>query len=358
MLNKINYAPKLDFKDVLITPRLSTISSRAEINLIKTLNFKNSKQIWEGTPIISSNMDTVTDLNTFNTLKNRKMISCFPKYLNKKWIEAEKIPDELFDVNYYSLSCGIKKDDIDTVFILINKLKDQKIFIKFLCVDVANGYMVDLIKACNQIRKKLPNTIIIAGNVVTPEGVKELIVNGNVDVVKIGIGSGLLCTTRKITGVGYPQFSAVLECAEEAHKLGGHIISDGGITHVGDIPKALCAGADFIMLGSMLAGHDISPGNSVYENGKIYKIMYGMSSVIANEKYAGGLQNYKAAEGKIVKIPLKGPLNNTINKIEGGLRSACSYIGVKSVSDMYKNSKFIVVNRQYNDALDNYTILE
>jgi GMP reductase len=303
-------------------------------------------------------MDTVTDINTFKLLKARNMISCFPKYLNKKFAEEDEIPRELADTDYYSLSCGIKKNDIDTLLLLINKLKDQNIFIKFLCLDVANGYMIDLIKVCLQMRRQLPNTTIIAGNVVTPEGVKNLIVNGNADVVKIGIGSGLLCTTRKITGIGYPQFSAVLECAETARQLGGHIISDGGVTHVGDIPKALCAGADFIMLGSMLAGHDISPGESLYENGKLYKIMYGMSSVFANEKYAGGLQNYKAAEGKIVKIPLKGPLNDTINKIEGGLRSACSYIGAKSISDMYKNSKFIVVNRQYNDSLDSYIINE
>jgi len=358
MLNKINYSPKLDFKDVLITPQMSTIKSRYDVNLIKKISFKNSRQSWEGIPLISSNMDTVTDLNTFNALRTRKILSCFPKHFNKKWLDEENIPIELKDPNYYSLSCGIKNEDVEVMFSLVNKLRDQNIFIKFLCIDVANGYMVKLIKVCNEIRKKLPNTTIIAGNVVTKNGVKDLIVNGNVDIVKIGIGSGLLCTTRKITGIGYPQFSAVLECAEQAHSLGGHIISDGGIAYTGDISKALGAGADFVMMGSMLAGHDISPGEAIYEDGKIYKVLYGMSSYIANEKYAGGLKNYKAAEGKMVKIPLKGSLNDTINKIEGGLRSSCTYIGAKSISEMYSKSEFIVVNRQYNDSLDPYVIAE
>lgn len=358
MMNKVNYTPKLDFKDVLIVPKLSTIKSRADINIKTTINFKFSKQTWTGVPIISSNMDTVTDLNTFKAFKTKEMISCMPKYLNKIFLEAEKLPTELIDVNYFALSCGINKNDVDIVLSLANKLRDNNIHLKFICIDVANGYMTNLINICNKIRQVLPNTTIIAGNVVTPKGVKELIINGNVDIVKIGIGSGLLCTTRKITGVGYPQFSAILECAEEAHKYGAHSISDGGITFVGDISKALCAGADFVMIGSMLAGHDVSPGDSIYENGQIYKIIYGMSSYIANEKYAGGLQDYKAAEGKIVKIPLKGDLFSTIKKIEGGLRSTCSYIGSKNINDMYNNSKFIVVNRQYNDSLDAYNIGE
>jgi GMP reductase len=358
MMIKVNYSPKLDFKDVLIVPKKSIIKSRADVNINKNLNFKFSKQSWSGVPIISSNMDTVTDLRTFKALKSRGMISCMPKHLNKFFLESEILPSELIDVDYYSLSCGINKNDIDILLSLVNRLRDNNIFIKFICIDVANGYMINLLKTCNQIRKIMPNTTIIAGNVVTPEGVKDLIVNGNVDIIKIGIGSGLLCTTRKITGIGYPQFSAVLECAEEAHKYGAHIISDGGITYVGDISKALCAGADLVMLGSMLAGHDLSPGETIYEDGKIYKIIYGMSSYIANEKYSGGLQTYKAAEGKIVKLPFKGNIFNTINKIEGGLRSACSYIGSKSINNMYKNSNFIVVNRQYNDTLDTYSIGE
>lgn len=355
---KVIPGTKLDYNDVLLVPRKSNVASRSNVVLSRTFKFKNSQKEWSGVPIISSNMDTVTNINTFNVLKKRNFMTCFPKYLNREWLNGF-VPPDLSDVNWYMLSCGPSKKDQDSLLKLLNKLdKLFDIHPKFICVDVANGYMIELIKACEQIRYKFPNVTIMAGNVVTPEGVKELVVNGLVDIVKIGIGSGLCCTTRKITGVGYPQLSAVLECAEEAHNLGIHIVSDGGVTMVGDISKALCAGGDFVMLGSMLAGHDISPGEAVAENGQQYKIVYGMSSTVANNKYAGGLGWYKAPEGKVVKMPFKGSMMDTLQRIEGGIRSACSYIGAEKIDDMNKNGTFIMVNRQYNNALDAFVIDE
>lgn len=350
-------SPKLDFSDVLIVPKKSHVSSRSMVKLTRNFRFKYSNKQWHGLPLISSNMDTVTSIDTFNILKRHKMLSCFPKKYNKEWIECQ-YPNNLEDVNSYCLCSGITKRDLDLLNLLLSKLKDKNIIPNFICFDVANGYMSDLIKTCYNFRLANPNITIIAGNVVTQDGVKELITNGIVDVVKIGIGSGCVCTTRKITGVGYPQFSAVIECSEKAHELGAHIISDGGINFVGDISKALCAGADFVMLGSFIGGHIESPGDTIYENEKYYKLIYGMSSRLANEKYSGGLSNYKAAEGKVVKILLKGNLHDTLLKIEGGLRSTCSYIGVDEMSLMNIDQTFIQVKRQYNSVFDKNTIEE
>lgn len=355
---KVIPGTKLDYNDVLIVPKKTTVSSRSNVILNRTFKFKYSNQEWTGIPIISSNMDTVTNIDTFNILKKKNLMTCFPKYLNNEWLKGH-MPLELTDVNWYMLSCGTSKNDHDILMQLINKF-DICLGVRpqFICIDVANGYMTELISVCEKIRYKLPNVTLMAGNVVTPEGVNELVSNGLVDIVKIGIGSGLCCTTRKITGVGYPQLSAVLESSEKAHELGAYIVSDGGVTTVGDISKAFCAGGDFVMLGSMLAGHDISPGEAIIENGQYFKLVYGMSSTVANNKYAGGLGWYKAAEGKVVKMPFKGSMTDTLQRIEGGIRSTCSYIGAEKIEDMNKNGTFIIVNRQYNNALDAFVIDE
>lgn len=350
-------SPKLDFSDVLIVPKKSHVSSRSFVKLNRTFTFKYSNKQWNGVPIISSNMDTVTSVDTFNILKEHKMLSCFPKKYNNEWIEG-LIPNELDNIESYCLCSGINKRDLTVLDSLLTKLKDNNIVPDFVCFDVANGYMNDLIKTCYNFRLKHPNITTIAGNVVTQEGVRELVTNGIVDIVKTGIGSSALCTTRKITGVGYPQFSAVVSCSEKAHELGAHIISDGGVNFVGDISKAFCGGADFVMLGSFIAGHIESPGEVIVENGVYYKLVYGMSSKLANEKYSGGLGNYKAAEGKVVKLLLRGNIDDTLQKIEGGLRSTCSYIGVDDISLMNVDPIFIQVNRQYNNVLDKNTIEE
>jgi GMP reductase len=340
--------PKLDFKDVLIVPTTSYIQSRRLVSLKTTYRFRHSKQQWVGTPFISSNMDSVTDLNTFKLLSKRGYLSCFPKHLNHEF--AANLPDELKDTDNYMISCGINQHDV--VHTIINKLQDQGTPLKFICIDVANGHLFEVIHSCSMFRDKYPYLTIVAGNVVTPDATENLILDGGADIIKLGIGSGRLCTTRKLTGVGYPQLSTILECSQVAAKLYAHVISDGGITCPGDIAKAFVAGAHFIMLGSYLAGHDESPGDIVDD----HKIIYGMSSSVANKKYYGGLQNYRASEGRVVKIPIKGPINNTLQELEGGLRSACTYINSKNIPDMYVNGKFIIVNEQLERSFENYTI--
>ena len=175
----------------------------------------------------------------------------------------------------------------------------------------------------------------------------ELIINGEVDIVKVGIGSGAVCTTRLQTGVGMPQLSAVMECSDAAHGLGGMIISDGGACFPGDVAKAYGGGADFVMLGSMFAGHEECPGEGE-EHGKKYKL-YGMSSDTAMKKYHGGVANYRSSEGKTVRIPLKGPVQDTINNICGGIRSTCTYVGASELKYLNKCTTFVRVNRQVND---------
>ncbi len=636
---------KLDFKDVLVVPRKTTISSRSMVSLTKKFYFKTTPTtIWEGTPIISSNMDTVTNLETFRELKEHKYISCFPKHLNEEWIE--NTPFELQHTDNYMLSCGVNDEDVENLIKLVDKLKKDKIVVKFICVDVANGYMSKLLDVCMELRKRYPDKVIIAGNVVTPERVAELITKGGVNIVKCGIGcftedtkvlmangsyrninkikvgeyvingngspvkvlnvifkgtkdiirlktntwptctkvtpehrylalnihgtksikwehvsgcqqgfhnmllpkqfkwtlpnsysvslqkrsiksnyqlayfigiylrygyeqsidsltlhipihhgdvllkvmdivrnifkiktdyyrdqlldtfeitlydkqfasfirncvhsidmntyictnksfikglydslytinstltsqmtdlylwccinlkktyegevlssafgyqqvnildnkvignesgdvwdievdcpshsfianncivhnSGSVCDTRLKTGIGYPQLSTVLECAEVAKRVGGHVMSDGGIIYPGDIVKAFVAGASFVMLGSMLAGCSESPGEMILNprDNKWYKAFYGMSSKKALEKYNGGFKNYRTSEGKERHILHKGPLKNVVNDINGGLRSACSYLDCYSIEDLEHNGEFVRVTQHHN----------
>jgi GMP reductase len=208
--------------------------------------------------------------------------------------------------------------------------------------------MNKFVDVCSQVRERYPDKIIIAGNVCTSEGVLDLVMNGKVDIVKIGIGNGSCCTTRKQTGIGMPQLSAVMECSDTAHGIDAHIISDGGIQVVGDFSKAYGAGADFVMSGSMFAAHKESGGELIEENGNLYKIFYGMSSTTAMNKYAGGVANYRSSEGKTVKISYRGPIENTILDVMGGIRSSMTYLGAKKIKDIGKCATFIRVNRQLN----------
>jgi GMP reductase len=345
---------KLDFRDVLIVPRSTKVLSRSSVNLNKSLTFKTKPFTthWTGIPIISSNMDTVTGLESFDKLRLQNYISCFPKHLNSDWLNTKDVIPELQYTDHYMLSCGVNKSDYETLVNLVKKLQDKNIKVKFICVDVANGYMSSLLDVCAYLRETFPQIVITAGNVVTPEGVQNLISHG-VNIVKVGIGSGSVCTTRIKTGVGYPQLSAVLECADIAHKNGAYIISDGGIVQVGDIAKAFVAGADFVMLGSMLAGHSESPGElqlNPYDN-EWYKTFYGMSSENAVQKYNGGMKNYRTAEGKSVKIKYKGLINNTLNDINGGLRSACTYVNANNLDELRNNGFFVHVNNTHNTSL-------
>lgn len=329
---------KLDFNDVLIIPKRSQYSSRSEVSLVRNFKFKYSPYSWSGVPIIVSNMDTTGTLEMAKALQEFQVITCLHKYYTYSDILDAKLNKE-----YYAVSTGITDKDLENLDEIV-KYVDPK----FICIDVANGYMQKFISKCREIREKYPDKILIAGNVCTSEGVLELVAHGKIDIVKVGIGSGSCCTTRKQTGIGMPQFSAIVECADTAHGNDAHIISDGGIQVIGDFSKAFGAGADFVMCGSMFAGHEESGGSLVEESEKLYKVFYGMSSATAMNKYSGGVAHYRSSEGKTVKLEYRGPVKNTIQEIQGGIRSTMTYIGAKNIKDITKCVTFIRVNRQLN----------
>jgi len=248
--------------------------------------------------------------------------------------------------NNYIVSIGIRDEDFNKLSFLYNKNPSK---CNIVCVDIANGYIKKLVDFCIKVRELIPDCILIAGNVVSREMVEELILNGKVDIVKVGIGSGSVCTTRLQTGVGMPQLSSIIECSDAAHGCNGHIISDGGITCPGDAAKAFGAGADFVMLGSILAGHDESGGELIEENDEKYKVFYGMSSDTAMNKHYGGVNKYRSSEGKTVKIKYKGSVENTINDLLGGIRSTCTYVNAKNLKDLSKCTTFMRVNNQVNN---------
>ena len=341
---------KIDFRDVLIVPRRTRITSRKEVSLVKKIKF-NDVVTWEGVPIVSSNMDTVTNLDTFNIMKQHNYISCFPKHFNKTWGNVSlPLPIELADTDHYMLSCGTTKDDCSTMINLLMSLHDVDIVPKFLCIDVANGYMQSLRDTCCRMRGLFPDIVITAGNVVTPELTHDLIKKCGVDIVKIGIGSGAVCETRLKAGVGYPQLSAVMECSQAAREAGGRIMSDGGIVYPCDIVKAFAGGSDFVMCGSIFAGHEESPGETVH--GGTHKVFYGMSSSEANKKYNGGMNGYRTSEGKAVHIPIKGPIDDTIKDISGSIRSACAYTDCDHLDQLFEKAKFIQVHHHHNTSLN------
>ena len=336
---------KLDYNDVLLLPKMSEYSSRSEVNLERTLKFKYSTETWSGVPIIVSNMDTTGTVEMALELQKHKVITCLHKYY-----KYSDIPPEL-DKNYYAITSGIQENNLNNLYEIMDTLDP-----KFICLDVANGYMKKFINVCRMIREKYPSKIIIAGNVCTSEGVMDLVMNGKVDIVKVGIGNGSCCTTRKQTGIGYPQLSSVIECSDTAHGIDAHIISDGGMQVIGDFAKAYAGGADFVMSGSMFAGHTETNGILFEQGDKKFKLFYGMSSTTAMDKYNGGVAKYKSSEGKTVKIPYKGPVENTIYDIMGGIRSSMTYMGAKKIKDIPKCSTFIRVNRQLNTIFNNNEI--
>ena len=316
---------KLDFNDVLIRPKRSTLISRKNAELERTFSFKYSKHIWKGVPIVASNMDHTGTIKMSEVFEEYNMLTAICKF--------EEFPIGWVDTNRMK-TIGL---DVELDF------KTPM----WLCIDIANGYTERFFTFINKVREKHPNVIITAGNVCTPEATEQIILAG-ADIVKLGIGPGSVCTTRKMTGVGNPQFSCIIECADAAHGLGGHVMSDGGCVVPGDIAKAFGAGADFVMLGGMLAGHDECEG--AIENG--YMVFYGMSSEEAQLKYYGEKQNYKASEGKAVQVPYRGSVRKTIEEILGGLRSACTYAGAQTLKALPKCTTFVRVNRQLNEAFN------
>ncbi|XP_027804003.2 GMP reductase 1 isoform X1 [Marmota flaviventris] len=365
---------KLDFKDVLLRPKRSSLKSRSEVDLERTFTFRNSKQTYKGIPIIVANMDTVGTFEMAVVMSQHSMFTAVHKhYTLEEWkVFASKHPECL---QHMAVSSGSGQNDLEKMSSILEAVPQ----VKFICLDVANGYSEHFVEFVKLVRARFPEHTIMAGNVVTGEMVEELILSG-ADIIKVGVGPGSVCTTRTKTGVGYPQLSAVIECADSAHGLKGHIISDGGCTCPGDVAKAfvglspgpglvlvcgrgsqvlrkcICsdvlqarrAGADFVMLGGMFSGHTECAGEVIERNGQKLKLFYGMSSETAMKKHAGGVAEYRASEGKTVEVPYKGGVENTILDILGGLRSTCTYVGAAKLKELSRRATFIRVTQQHN----------
>lgn len=345
---RIDYEPKLGFRDVLIRPKRSTLRSRSEVELERTFTFRNSGATWTGVPVIAANMDTVGTFAMSTALAEFRM----PVAVHKHYSPAEwraflhDAPDSA--VTRCMLSMGARDEDLN----LVREVLAMDPRLSSLVIDVANGYSEHFVEFVSRVRAEFPRLTIAAGNVVTGEMVEELLLAG-ADIIKVGIGPGSVCTTRVKTGVGYPQLSAIIECADAAHGLGGHIIADGGCTSPGDVAKAIAAGADFVMIGGMLAGHDESGGEVISVDGRKQMEFYGMSSRTAMDKYAGGVASYRASEGKRVLVDYRGPVSGTVQDILGGLRSCCTYVGAGRLKELSKRTTFILVREQENRVFGN-----
>jgi len=369
---RIEEDQKLDYSDVLIRPKRSTLGSRKEVDLERGFTFPNTKmpkhenyRHWRGVPLMASNMDGVGTFEMADALASQKIMTCLVKTYSVEHLVAYFGTDSPERRDYVAMSIGIKDADENKFRTVYEQVGNS---IKYVCIDVANGYSERFVNFVREFRMNYPNIVIIAGNVVTGEMTEELILNG-VDIVKVGIGPGSVCTTRIQTGVGYPQLSAVIECADAAHGLGGHIIADGGCTCPGDIAKAFAGGADFVMLGGMLAGHiegggevitkkyitnEVQGLEKVYEE-KHFVQFYGMSSDAANKKHFGGLKDYRASEGREVLVPYRGEVSKTIQDILGGVRSTCTYAGAQRLKHLMRCATFVKVHNQYNRTYESTT---
>ena len=363
---------KLDYSDVLVRPKRSTLKSRSEVSLERKTKFRNYEppfqRIFEdyhykGIPIMAANMDGVGTFEMADKLAEGDIFTCLVKtYSVEQLVEYfnSNIPER---TNNVAMSIGTSDADFLKLVSVQAQVGDN---LKYVCMDIANGYSDHFAQHVRKVRENFPHIVIIAGNVVTREMTEELILAG-ADIVKVGIGPGSVCTTRIQTGVGYPQLSAVIECADAAHGLGGHIIADGGCTCPGDMAKAFAAGADFVMLGGMLAGHDEGGGEviekfyetnevtktddgffeSVYEEKKFVQF-YGMSSDAANTKHFGGLKDYRSSEGREVLVPYRGAVAATVQDLLGGIRSTCTYVGANKLKQLSKCATFVRCNNTHN----------
>ena len=333
---------KLDYSDVLIRPKRSTLTSRFDVDLERTYTFYHSGKEWTGVPIMASNMDNTGTFEMHKILSQSGMVTCIARHYNrdgKLWNEAN-------NKNKLCVMSGISNPEISEIIGVINTFPD----IAFVGLDVANGYTINFVDTIKRLRDELFDTTIIAGNVVTADMTAEVILAG-ADFVKVGIGGGSVCTTRIKTGVGYPQLSAVIECADAAHGVGGHIIADGGCNSSGDMVKAFAAGADFVMIGGMLAGHEECDGKLVFEDDVEEPVgmqFYGMASKTAMDRHGHPNREYRGEEGKTVTVPYRGPVKHTANDILGGIRSACTYVGAKRLKDLTKCTTFVRVNNTHN----------
>ncbi|XP_067937291.1 GMP reductase 2-like [Watersipora subatra] len=347
---RIDNDVKLDFRDVLFRPKRSTLKSRADVDLNCQITFRNSKKVYNGVPIVAANMDSTGTFEMAKTLSQFSLFTTIHKhYTVEEWVAFCKANPEA--VKHIAVSSGTGEGDLAKLKQILGAIPE----IEFICLDVANGYSEHFVEFVKRVRDQFAEHTIMAGNVVTGEMVEELILSG-ADIIKVGIGPGSVCTTRKKTGVGYPQLSAVIECAEAAHGLGGHIMSDGGCTCPGDVSKAFGAGADFVMLGGMLAGHTESGGDLIEQNGKKFKLFYGMSSSTAMKKHVGAVAEYRASEGKTVQIAYRGDVADTVRDILGGVRSTCTYVGASKLGELSGRTTFIRVNQQINDVYSAFNV--
>jgi len=356
----IEHDLKLDYNSVLLRPKRSTLGSRKEVRIERTHTFRNSKKTFQAIPIMAANMDGVGTFAMADELADLNLFTCLIKTYSiaelVNWFENSQ------SHNNTAYSMGITDEDAAKFRAVYAGTKN----IKYVCIDVANGYSERFLNYVASVREEYPNITIIAGNVVTADQTQELILRG-ADIVKVGIGPGSVCTTRIQTGVGYPQLSAVIECADAAHGLGGHIVADGGCTSAGDVAKAFAGGADFVMLGGMLAGHDEGGGQVItktYESNELldegdgfyspvydkkqFVQFYGMSSEAANNKHFGGLKEYRSSEGREVLVPYRGAVEYTVRDILGGLRSTCTYVGAAKLKHLPKCATFIRCQDTHN----------
>lgn len=342
---RIEQELKLGFKDVLFRPKRSTLKSRSQVNLTREFTFKHSGRQWAGVPVIAANMDSVGSFEMAQALAKHGVMTAIHKHYSvEDWAEFVSQSDSC-TLNNAMVSTGTSDKDFQKTKDIMAMSEE----LVFICIDIANGYSEHLVDYVQKVREAFPDKVIVAGNVVTGDMVEELILAG-ADIVKVGIGPGSVCTTRVKTGVGYPQLSAIIECADAAHGLGGRIIGDGGCTCPGDVAKAFGGGADFVMLGGMLAGHEEAGGEIVEKDGEMFMKFYGMSSKSAMDKHSGGVAGYRAAEGKTVLLPFKGPVENSIQDILGGVRSTCTYVGAAELRELTKRTTFIQVQEQENNV--------
>lgn len=355
---RIDNEIKLDYSDVLLRPKRSTMVSRKDVNLERTFKFYHSPKVWTGVPIMTANMATCGTFEMAKILSKYKIITTFHKYYSvddyKKFFKSLKKPNELAD--YITFTIGIRDEDLQK----LEQMEKAKLMnnFSFICIDVPNGYLERFTDTISLVRKNFPNHIIIAGNVVTNEMTEEIILAG-ADIVKIGIGPGSACTTRRMTGVGYPQLSAVIECADAAHGIGnsqgcGLIVADGGQQYPSCVAKAFSGGADFNMFGSMFSGYEESAGETIERDGKKYKEYFGSSSNHAMQKLYGKKDAHRASEGRYTLIPFKGSVHDFLQDLFGALRSTGTYIGAKNLKEFAKRATFIRVNKQLTDYLEKF----
>jgi len=345
---RIENEVRLDFKDVLIRPKRSTLSTRSNVDISRDFHFRHTQVEYHGVPIIAANMDTTGTFEMARALDAFEMSTALHKHYTVEEVVAFFRALARKTAAFYSMGIGAADEEkFGQVMAAAGGGADSAI--RYVCIDVANGYTEGFVRLVAKIRERHPHLVIMAGNVVTGEMTEELILSG-ADIVKVGIGPGSVCTTRTMTGVGYPQLSAIIECADAAHGLEGHICADGGCTTPGDVAKAFGGGADFVMLGGMFAGHDECAGEVVERDGRKYQRFYGMSSRTAMEKYAGGVAKYRAAEGKEVLVPHRGPVTGTVQEILGGVRSACTYVGARRLRELSKRTTFVRVSQQSNEV--------